>query len=95
MIGTLLIEKDERGARHAPPHLSYSRISCCLHCPEQYRLYVEKLRPRYLASALVFGQVMHASLAQFFLEHGTPDTFFRKAWEEVRQIDLVYSKKES
>jgi putative RecB family exonuclease len=96
MIEMLLIEKDERGAAKAPPHLSYSRINRYLHCPEQYRLYyIEKLRPRFPSAAMVFGQVMHAALALFFLDGGRPGPFFDAAWDEVRQIDLTYNQKES
>lgn len=96
MIQELLTEKDERGAGNAPPHLSYSRINRYLHCPEQYRLYyIEKLRPRFPAAAIVFGQVMHAALALFFFDHGRPAAFFDEAWSEVKQIDLTYKEKES
>jgi RecB family exonuclease len=96
MIETLLTEKEERVAVSATPYLSYSRISRYLHCPEQYRLYyIEKLRPRFPAAALVFGQVMHAAIAQFFVADGAPGTFFDMAWDEVKQIDLTYNQKES
>ncbi len=96
MIETLLTEKEERDAVSAAPYLSHSRINRYLHCPEQYRLYyVEKLRPRFPAATLVFGQVLHAAIAQFFVEKGAPAVFFAGAWEEVRQIDLTYNQKES
>jgi RecB family exonuclease len=96
MIETILTEREERVASTATPYLSYSRINRYLHCPEQYRLYyIEKLRPRFPAATLVFGQVIHAAIAQFFIEHGNPETFFGSAWEEVRQIDLTYNQKDS
>ncbi len=95
MIETLLTEREERGAS-AAQYLSYSRINRYLLCPEQYRLhYVEKLRPRFPAAAMVFGQVMHAAIAQFFTEKGDPEKLFSGAWIEVSQIDLSYSQKES
>lgn len=96
MIEALLTEKEERVAVSATPYLSYSRINRYLHCPEQYRLYyIEKLRPRFPAATLVFGQVMHAAIAQFFIENGKPETLFNGAWDEVSQIDLTYNQKES
>jgi RecB family exonuclease len=96
MIEALLTEREERVAASATPYLSYSRINRYLHCPEQYRLYyIEKLRPRFPAATLVFGQVIHAAIAQFFIEHGKPETFFGSAWDEVRKIDLTYNQKDS
>jgi hypothetical protein len=51
MIERLLAEKEERGRPNGVPHLSHSRISRYLLCPEQYRLYyVENLRPRHYSA---------------------------------------------
>jgi PD-(D/E)XK nuclease superfamily protein len=97
MTKSLLLQDDEeRVAALDLPHLSYSRINRYLHCPEQYRLYyIEKLRPRYPAATLVFGQVVHQGLAHGFNGLGDPVGFFLAIWEEVKGYDLTYKQKES
>jgi hypothetical protein len=57
MIAKLLEEKEEAVQVNELAHLSHSRISRYLLCPEQYRLYyVERLRPRRYSASLVFGR---------------------------------------
>jgi hypothetical protein len=66
-----------------------------LHCPEQYRLYyIENLRPRFTASSLVFGQVVHAALADLFGRGGEPIAFFETLWMEAKDWDLAYKDRE-
>lgn len=78
------------------PHLSHSRIGKYLHCPEQYRLYyIENLRPLLPAASLVFGKVLHQALAYLFNRKGDPAQFFLDTWNEIREVDLSYSEKES
>jgi CRISPR/Cas system-associated exonuclease Cas4 (RecB family) len=96
MIERLLAEKEERGRPNGVPHLSHSRISRYLLCPEQYRLYyVEKLRPRVYSSSLVFGQVVHQALAAFFRTGVEPVASFAAIWKEVGQVELRYAQRES
>src|SRR5213594_1310811 len=79
----------------AAPHLSFSRVSKYLHCPEQYRLYyVENLRPRFLASSLAFGQILHAALADLFGRGGDPVAYFQTLWTEAKGWDLTYKDRE-
>ena len=64
MIETSLNDREEEVVPRTTPHLSHSRISRYLHCPEQYRLYyLEGLRPRVPSASLVFGQVVHQALS--------------------------------
>jgi RecB family exonuclease len=76
--------------------LSHSRINRYLLCPEQYRLhYIEKLRPKFPSSNLVFGQVLHQAIAGFFRAGEDPAKLFVECWATLREIDLAYSKKDS
>ncbi|MBU6400144.1 MAG: PD-(D/E)XK nuclease family protein [Verrucomicrobia bacterium] len=112
MIATLLTEPEERlngsggligdigrtisGGPTGKVHLSPSRVSRYLLCPEQYRLYyVEKLRPKVPSGSLVFGQVIHLSLAGFFKEKTDPLKTFQEYWTTLKGIPLDYSKQET
>lgn len=78
------------------PHLSHSRISRYLHCPEQYRLYyVKGLRPRVPAASLVFGQVVHKALAGFFRHKIDPVGAFNETWAQLKTVDLDYGERDS
>jgi hypothetical protein len=90
-----LLDLDEDRVKVQTPHLSHSRVSKYLHCPEQYRLYyVENLRTRSPASSLVFGQVIHAALADLFGKGGDPVSFFETLWAEAKDWDLTYKNRE-
>ena len=92
----LLQDEDEPVTSQNLPHLSYSRISRYLHCPEQYRqYYVENLRPRLALASLVFGKVVHQALAHRFNGLGDPGEYFLYYWSDAKQLDLSYSQKES
>lgn len=94
MLSTLC-ETDEP-VLQSTPHLSHSRISRYLHCPEQYRLYyIENLRPRYPSASLVFGKAVHQALAHLFNRKGDPVQSFVNEWDEIHQVDLSYKEKES
>src|SRR5207244_1064792 len=85
-----------RGISTEVPHLSHSRVSKYLHCPEQYRLYyVENLRPRIPDAGLVFGQIIHQALAALFRSGEDPVSFFLKAWQEIESVDVNYGERES
>src|SRR5438309_6418688 len=93
MLATLLKDREERVQT---PHLSHSRVSKYLHCPEQYRLYyVEHLRPKAPAASLVFGQVLHQALAQLFRAKADAVKVFQHAWNGLRAAALTYSDRES
>ena len=78
------------------PHLSHSRVSKYLHCPEQYRLhYVENWRPRIPNADLVFGQFVHHALAQLFRAGVDPAESFDNAWLVLRDEPLTYGERES
>ena len=90
-----LLEQREEIAK-ATPHLSYSRINRYLLCPEQYRLYyIENLRRKFPSGSLVFGQVVHQALAGIFRAGEDPVRFFLGLWDEVGQMDVEYSSRES
>lgn len=96
MIEKLLTEKEEAVRHNGPPHLSHSRISRYLLCPEQYRLYyLENLRPRLYSASLVFGQAVHQALAMFFRTGADPAGSFTTFWKEAGQVDLRYGVRES
>ena len=96
MIETAGQEVDERIANRKSPHLSHSRVSRYLHCPEQYRLYyVENMRPRFPSSNLVFGQVVHEALAALFQSGEDPLAKFQNSWRAVREVDLTYGPRDS
>jgi putative RecB family exonuclease len=78
------------------PHLSHSRITKYLTCPEQYRLYyVEGLRSRVPSASLVFGSVVHSALAQFFSGQADAVTWFMQEWDNVLGLELTYKPRET
>ncbi len=90
-----LLDLDEDRVRIQTPHLSHSRVSKYLHCPEQYRLYyVENLRLRSPTSSLVFGQVIHAALAGLFGKGEDPVVSFETQWTVAKGWDLTYKDRE-
>jgi len=96
MIQAALQDSEEPASSRQTPFLSHSRISRYLLCPEQYRLYyIENLKPKLPAASLVFGQAVHQALAVLFQSQDDPVRFFMKLWEEVNQLDVDYSPKES
>jgi hypothetical protein len=95
-VTAAVLRDPEEPAIRSAPYLSHSRISKYLLCPEQYRLYyLENLRPKLTAAALVFGKVLHEALAGFFRNQDDPVWTFRTQWQEVKQFDLSYSARES
>jgi hypothetical protein len=95
-MNTLALVRREERRISRELHLSHSRINRYLHCPEQYRLYyIENLRPRFESANLVFGQVIHRSLAHLFQTGGDPVQFFIEAWSETKDIQLVYGPRDS
>lgn len=73
------------------PHLSHSRVSRYLTCPEQYRLhYVEGLRPLVPPASLPFGKAVHESLAHLLLDGGNAVDYFASLWMEQRESTLNY-----
>lgn len=96
MIDTLLKDREELLVNGKLHHLSHSRVSKYLTCPEQYRLYyVENVRARVPGAALVFGQVIHQSLAELFLKKGDPIKHFQDTWNMLKAVKLDYSERES
>jgi putative RecB family exonuclease len=97
MTATSLIRnKDELLDQEATPHLSYSRINRYLTCPEQYKLYyLENLRPRIESAGLLFGALIHISLADLFRSGTDPLQTFRREWQNLKNIELRYSSRES
>src|SRR5436309_2387106 len=96
MIGEKVNERDEESPPEKTPHLSHSRISRYLHCPEQYRLYyVERLRPRYPSASLVFGKIVHEALAALFRDGNDPAKAFAELWDGTKDATLTYGKRES
>lgn len=96
MPAPLLREQEELLDHQPTPHLSYSRINRYLTCPEQYRLYyVERLRPKVDGAGLVFGALIHASLADYFRSGTDPVEAFRRAWENLKIVELRYNSRES
>jgi RecB family exonuclease len=78
------------------PHLSFSRINRYLLCPEQYRLYyVENLRPAIPSANLVFGKLVHESLAALFRDGTDPAEHFSASWNVAKGEELDYSSKDS
>jgi len=95
-VSAALVMDCDEPAQRSTPYLSHSRVNRYLLCPEQYRLYyVENLRPKLTAAALVFGKVMHEALAKFFRNQEDPAWTFRALWQEVNRIDLAYNSRES
>jgi putative RecB family exonuclease len=96
MIEKLLVEKEEAVRSNGLPHLSHSRVSRYLLCPEQYRLYyIEGMRPRLYSASLVFGQAVHQALAAFFRTGADPAATFAALWKEAGQVELRYGQRES
>ena len=91
-----LQDEEERVVSQDFPHLSFSRINRYLHCPEQYRLYyIENLRTRLAPANLVFGKVVHQSLAHCFNGLGDPVEFFQYHWSDIKHMDIDYAQRES
>jgi CRISPR/Cas system-associated exonuclease Cas4 (RecB family) len=89
-------DTSEEGLLPGGPYLSHSRLSRYLHCPEQYRLYyVERLRLRVPAAALVFGQVVHMALSFHFRHGEDPVKAFEDCWNSATATALGYKKRES
>jgi CRISPR/Cas system-associated exonuclease Cas4 (RecB family) len=89
-------EPDEALDQDHVAHLSYSRINRYLTCPEQYRLYyVERLRPRIESAGLVFGALVHVALADLFRNGTDPTATFLTEWQNLKDVELDYGKKES
>jgi CRISPR/Cas system-associated exonuclease Cas4 (RecB family) len=96
MIAKLLEEKEEAVHANELSHLSHSRISRYLLCPEQYRLYyVERLRPRRYTASLVFGGAIHQALATFFRTGADPAESFAALWKEAALLELRYGVRET
>jgi len=95
MSGTKVRERTDRPT-FPSPHLSHAQIAKYLHCPESYRLYyVERLRSRVPAANLVFGQVVHQALAEFFRNGVDPRWYFTEEWKEMRELGLRFGPRES
>ena len=96
-MATRSIEDPEAVVDRTPiPHLSHSRISRYLTCPEQYRLYyIERLRPRIDSASLVFGTVMHVAIADLFRTGEDPVEHFRRDWQTLKDVQLRYKHRES
>lgn len=96
MVVSALDPEREEGVSVTTPYLSHSRVSRYLVCPEQYRLYyIEGLRPRRPSASLVFGQIVHESLAALFRETADPVEFFLEAWQGAKETELSYSARDS
>src|SRR5215510_9715718 len=96
VIESLLKEKDELAQPNQAPHLSHSRINRYLTCPEQYRFYyIENLRLKFPSANLVFGQVVHQSLADLFNKKSDPVDFFLRTWNDLKDVRLTYGKKQT
>jgi hypothetical protein len=96
MLASLLRDRDEPVGIGNTPHLSHSRISRYLTCPEQYRLYyLENLRPRVPPSSLVFGQIVHGALAELLGNQGDPLKYFEATWGMLKDIPVAFKERES
>src|SRR2546427_5684391 len=96
MAAPRIKETEELLDQEPIPHLSPSRITRYLPCPEQYRLYyVEKLRPRIESAGLVFGVVIHAAIADLFRTGEDPMEHFVRDWQNLKDVELRYKKRES
>jgi len=90
------MSSSDRGSPFTGPHLSHSQIEKYLLCPEQYRLYyVEGLRPKLVPASLIFGKLIHQSLARFFRSGESPATWFHQEWADVKDLPMAYSSRES
>ena len=96
MRAAILADEDASRVRRNGPYLSHSRINRYLLCPEQYRLYyVEGLRPRSPSASLIFGQVVHQTIAALFRDGLDPVESFRERWAEAKDWDFTYSPRDS
>lgn len=96
MLDTLLQDREDELAGKRPSALSHSRVNRYLTCPEQYRLhYIENLRLRIPRANLVFGQVIHQSLAGLFLRTEDPLKHFGDTWSMVEKVALTYGERDS
>jgi CRISPR/Cas system-associated exonuclease Cas4 (RecB family) len=96
MASALIKEREEVLDEERTPHLSHSRVNRYLTCPAQYRFfYVEQLRPKLQGSGLVFGAVIHLTLADLFKNGADPMHSFFSQWEEVHGVELRYKERES
>ncbi len=97
MTNTALLEEEKEGRLFTKgPILSHSQVNKYLLCPEQYRLYyLERLRTRYPDANLVFGQLLHQSLALLFRAGTDPVKSFTDSWAAVKEAKLTYGKKDS
>ena len=96
MLAKLLTEREETAASGRPRYLSHSRINRYLLCPEKYRLYyIERLRPVMPSASLVFGQVIHQSVAALLQKQADPLTYFQDTWGMLEKINLAYKERES
>ena len=76
--------------------MSFSRINRYLTCPESYRLhYIEGLRLRVPKATLVFGSLIHLSLAHLFKKKAEPVKFFSEVWDGLKDVPISYGKKDS
>jgi len=95
-MNAVVAANSTEGVSHETPYLSHSRVNRYLHCPEQYRLYyVERLRPKIPDAALLFGQLVHEALAQFFRTGVLPAESFANAWNVLRNEPLNYNQRDS
>lgn len=79
-----------------PPYLSHSQIERYCRCPESYRLrYLVGLRPKTERAALVFGTLIHASLASHFRRGADPVAAFRESWALQTKEPLQYSGRDT
>lgn len=94
MIASLLRDRDELVGNI--PHVSHSRINRYLTCPEQYRLYYkENLRPKVPPASLVFGSIMHQTLAVLFQRKTDPYQFLEDSWGMLKHVPIAYNQRES
>lgn len=96
MRGDVRAGEKEEPVSTTGPYLSFSRLNRYLHCPEQYRLYyVERLRLRIPAAALIFGQVIHLALSVHFRHGEDPVMAFEELWNSAKTTALGYKQRES
>lgn len=96
MTTNWLAEKDERVIRDRRQYLSFSQINRYFTCPESYRLYyIEGLRLKIPKANMVFGQLIHLTLAHLFNGKAEPVKFFTEVWDGLERIELTYGQKES
>ena len=94
MLASFLRDREE--TEGGAPHLSHSRVSRYLLCPEQYRLYyLENLRPKVPPAALVFGQIVHQALADLFARKADPVKSFKDSWGMLKEVPLDFNQRES